>query len=110
MKCKSKQHKEINNYFHYEKNDLIKLYSQRNELKDHHYSNCGFSFDKKKKKRIKLGTNEDNPCRHKHTVKKNDRIIEQMICSRNISQVNSFTDNDKDKLINNLIRINNDRE
>ena len=101
MKYKIKQHKEINNKFQYE-NDLVKLYSQRNEFKEYS-SNYGFSFDKKKRKEFKVGTNEENSVRNKSKVKKNNYLGKKndvnVIHSRNISQVSSFTDKERKRLI-----------
>ena len=101
MKCKNKQLKEINNKIQYE-NDLIKLYTQRNEFKDY-YSNYGFTFDKKKRKGIKIGTSEDSSVRNKSKVKKNNYLDKKntvnIIHLRNISQVRSFTDKERERLI-----------
>ena len=101
MKYKNKQHKEINNKTQYE-NDLIKLYTQRTEFKDY-YSNYGFTFDKKKRKEFKVGTNEENSVRNKSKVKKNNYLGKKndvnVIHSRNISQVSSFTDKERKRLI-----------
>ena len=101
LKCKNKQHKEINNKIQYE-NDLIKLYTQRNEFKDY-YSNYGFMFDKKKRKWFKIRTNEDSSIRNKSKVKKNNYLDKKndfnILHLRNISQVILFTDKERERLI-----------
>ena len=78
------------------------MYKQRNEFKAY-YSNYGFMFDKKKRIWVKIRTNEDSSIRNKSKVKKNNYLDKKnevnIIHLRNSSQVRSFTDKERKRLV-----------
>jgi hypothetical protein len=60
-------------------------------------------FDKKKRKCFKIRMNKDSSIRNKNQVKKNNYLDKKnyfnIIHLRNINQVSSFTDKEKERLI-----------